>query len=41
MSKRQHQMKELETQNVKLAFHIHKQSASIDVRKQLTDFQQH
>ena len=25
--------KELDNQNVKLAFHIHKQSASIDVKK--------
>ena len=33
--------KELDTQNVKLAFHIHKQSASIDVKKQLTDFEKH
>ena len=33
--------RELDNKNVKLAFHIHKQSASIDVRKQLNDFEQH
>ena len=35
------QKRELETQNVKLAFHLHKTSASIDVKKQLGDFEQH
>jgi len=40
-TKRMVQRRELETQNVKLAFHLHKTSASIDVKKQLGDFEQH
>ena len=33
--------KSIDQANVKLAFHIHKQSSSIDVRKQLGDFESH
>ncbi len=33
--------RQLDDQNVKMAFHIHKQSASIDVKKQISDFEQH
>ena len=31
----------MENKNIKLAFHIHQQSASIDVQKQLNDFDSH
>ena len=40
-TKRSIQQKELDNENVKLAFHIHKQSSSIDVKKQLGDFEKH
>jgi len=33
--------KSIDQANVKLAFYIHKQSSSIDVRKQLGDFESH
>ena len=34
-------MKNLESKNIKLAFHIQGQSSSIDVSKQLNDFDRH
>ena len=40
-AKRMSLQKQLENKNVKMAFHIHKQSASIDVKKQISDFEQH
>lgn len=40
-SKRINEQKDLENKNVKMAFHIHNQSASIDVKKQRNDFEHH
>lgn len=38
---RQKALKDLESANIRLAFHIHKQPASIDVKKQINDFGKH
>ena len=40
-TKRSTKQRNLDEENVRLAFHIHKQSSSIDVKKQLNDFEKH